>query len=197
LTERVLLIGGPSHAGKSTLAGAVADYLGWSLQSTDNLGRHPGRPWGVVRPRVADHYLGLTDDLLVSAYVAHYRRMWPLLRRLINHHRRDPAAEPLVLEGSGLRPEHVAELPAGGVTAIWLTAPDGLITQRVLDAAGYAGASRLQRVLVDRFLMRTLADRTLTEAAARDRGFTVFDVSRFGDRSDLLGACLDELSAAA
>ncbi len=42
---RVILIGGSSHAGKSTLGQAIAAKLGWSYRSTDKLARHPGRPW--------------------------------------------------------------------------------------------------------------------------------------------------------
>lgn len=42
---RVILIGGSSHAGKSTLAQALAAELGWSYGSTDKRARHPGRPW--------------------------------------------------------------------------------------------------------------------------------------------------------
>lgn len=42
---RVILIGGASHTGKSTLAQALASHLGWNYRSTDKLARHPGRPW--------------------------------------------------------------------------------------------------------------------------------------------------------
>ena len=106
----VFLIGGPSHAGKTTLARALADRLGWALQSTDHLGRHPGRPWGGVPARVADHYLTLTTGELMAAYEAHYARMWPLLKRLITRHATDPSAEALVLEGSGIRPPATSSL---------------------------------------------------------------------------------------
>jgi 2-phosphoglycerate kinase len=42
---RVILIGGSSHVGKSTLGQSLAAKLGWSYCSTDKLARHPGRPW--------------------------------------------------------------------------------------------------------------------------------------------------------
>jgi 2-phosphoglycerate kinase len=41
---RVLLIGGTSNVGKSTVAQAVAKKLGFEVLSTDKLARHPGRP---------------------------------------------------------------------------------------------------------------------------------------------------------
>ncbi len=39
-----ILIGGTSHAGKSTLAQSLAAKLGWNYLSTDKLARHPGKP---------------------------------------------------------------------------------------------------------------------------------------------------------
>ncbi len=42
---RVILIGGSSHVDKSTLAQSLTAKLGWNYLSTDNLARHPGRPW--------------------------------------------------------------------------------------------------------------------------------------------------------
>ena len=40
---RVILIGGSSHVGKSTLAQSLASKLGWRYISTDSLARHPGQ----------------------------------------------------------------------------------------------------------------------------------------------------------
>ena len=48
---RILLIGGTSHVGKSTLAQLLALKLGWNYRSTDKLARHPGRPW---QPKAED-----------------------------------------------------------------------------------------------------------------------------------------------
>lgn len=57
---KVILLGGTSHAGKSTLARAVASSLGWRTLSTDQLARHPGRPWALppqfVPTHVDEHY---------------------------------------------------------------------------------------------------------------------------------------------
>ena len=41
---KLILIGGTSHTGKSTLARQLAEELGWNYLSTDQLARHPGRP---------------------------------------------------------------------------------------------------------------------------------------------------------
>jgi len=41
----VILLGGTSCVGKSSLGQSLASSLGWDLLSTDQLARHPGRPW--------------------------------------------------------------------------------------------------------------------------------------------------------
>src|SRR5215468_118437 len=60
----VILIGGTSHTGKSTVAKRIAERLGAICVSTDSLARHPGRPWPAARevpPHVVEHYLQLGD----------------------------------------------------------------------------------------------------------------------------------------
>ena len=56
----VLLIGGTSHTGKTTLAQSLAQQLDRDCISTDSLARHPGRPWKIsdkeVPSHVVDHY---------------------------------------------------------------------------------------------------------------------------------------------
>ena len=42
---RVVLIGGTSNTGKSSVAQVVAERLEFAYRSTDGLARHPGRPW--------------------------------------------------------------------------------------------------------------------------------------------------------
>ena len=83
ISARVILIGGTSNIGKSTVAEAVAGKLGWGSISTDRLARHPGRPWAVTsekfRPLVFAHYLGLDREALTAAQIAHYQRMWPIV----------------------------------------------------------------------------------------------------------------------
>ena len=69
---RVLLIGGSSHVGKSTLGESLATKLGWSYHSTDKLARHPGRPWvgtngKAIPEHVVQHYKTLSVEALFLA----------------------------------------------------------------------------------------------------------------------------------
>ena len=164
----MLLIGGTSNVGKSTVAAAVAERLGVEHRSTDYLARHPGRPWRTaereVPPHVVEHYSTLAVDELISSVLGHYARLWPRIEELVDD------ADGLVLEGSALWPERVAKLT--GVRSVWLTADDDTIRERIHDSGEYSAASANERALMDKFLARSVRFQQLLLA----------DVERFGLR---------------
>ncbi|MEE1740344.1 hypothetical protein PUR49_28210 [Streptomyces sp. BE147] len=157
---RVVLIGGTSHVGKSTVARAVAERLGFVCLSTDGLARHPGRPWATpdhgVPPHVAEHYRSLTVDQLITSVLDHYEALWPRIEDLIASHADGSGDRPgLVLEGSALRPARIAELTVPHTAAVWLTADMDLVRARVHQAGGYERAAEGERYLMEKFLART------------------------------------------
>lgn len=174
MAPRVLLIGGRSHAGKSTVAARLAERLGWALQSTDKLGRHPGRPWGTVADRVVAHYTTLDDAAILDAVVAHQHRMWPAIEQVV----RDQlaAGQGLVLEGSGIMPADVSANPIEGVAAVWLTAEHGFVRERIERESGYAGAEGNGRFLIDRFVERNRRLDAIYREGAGRFGFPLIDV---------------------
>ncbi|MCF3168316.1 AAA family ATPase [Streptomyces violaceoruber] len=176
---RVVLIGGTSNTGKSTVAGRLAERLGFEHRSTDGLARHPGRPWRTpeheVPPHVAEHYATSTPDELLASVLAHYERLWPRIEELITDRAR-PGAAGLVLEGSALLPERVARLTVPRTAAVWLTADDAVLRDRVRTAGRYARASEKERLLMDRFLARTHRFQTRTVEAAESLGLARLDV---------------------
>ena len=180
---RVVLIGGTSHTGKSTVARAVAERLGFDCRSTDLLARHPGRPWRrpdwEVPPHVAEHYATLGVDELIHSVLGHYARLWPTIEELITDgaHGDGPG---LVLEGSALWPDRVAGLTVPGTRAVWLTADDAVLRERIHASARYGEASDEERHLVDKFLARAERFQTLMTRAVDDHGLTRLDAS---DRS--------------
>ncbi|MFE6162490.1 hypothetical protein ACFQ7F_26650 [Streptomyces sp. NPDC056486] len=182
---RVVLIGGTSHVGKSTVAQVVADRLGFACLSTDGLARHPGRPWRTpdreVPAHVAEHYGSLPVDELISSVLDHYERLWPRIQELITDgaagHR---AGAGLVLEGSALWPDRVARLRAPHAAAVWLTAEDAVIRARMHEGSRYNEVTTEERHLIDQFLARTLR----YQALMRD------DVDRTGlDHIDVKSDC--------
>lgn len=167
----VVLIGGTSHVGKSTVAQALAADLGWRCESTDHLARHPGRPWTAVRPHVHEHYATLSVDELTTQQLAHYQRMWPLVEELV---RAEPAG--LVLEGSGVWPELAAGLLSGRVAAVWLTAPDAVLRDRIHAESGVDQRSADERLAVRKFVGRTVQYQDRMRAAVDRLGLAMVDV---------------------
>lgn len=158
-TFRVILLGGSSNVGKSTLAKHLAEQLGWHCVSTDSLARHPGRPWSAkaeVPRHVAEHYLSLSVDELIEDVLRHYRSMQPQIETLIQKHATDHSTERLVLEGSALWPEFVATLNCDNIAAIWLTASDELFKTRIYNASQIDNLTGDSRTMVEKFLARTL-----------------------------------------
>ena len=157
---RVLLIGGTSHAGKSTLATEIAARLGWACHSTDKLARHPGRPWrtppAAVPDHVREHYLAHPPEALLAAVLEHYREnVLPPARTLITAHSSETATEGLVLEGSALLPELVADSAFPRVAAVWLVPNNEQVEQRIRLNSRYPIRSPAERSLIDAFVARS------------------------------------------
>jgi 2-phosphoglycerate kinase len=156
---RVILVGGTSHAGKSSVAHLLAARPGWTSESTDRLGRHPGRPWrdeGEVPPHVREHFLTLDDAALLESVIAHYRNMLPSIVALVRKHVDDPGAPRLVLEGSGIWPDTIAPLLSSEVAGLWLTIPDALLTARMFCESRHAERDAEGQRLIERFRDRAV-----------------------------------------
>jgi 2-phosphoglycerate kinase len=187
------LIGGASHVGKSTTAKMLAARLGWPCLSTDSLARHPGRPWPTptwaVPPHVAEHYSTLSTAELLESVLAHYERIWPMIRERIVGHATDVAAGPLVLEGSALWPERVAELNLPQVRAVWLTADHALIESRMRRESAFEAAEPGGQALIRSFLARTWAYDDAMMAAVRRLALPVTEATAAMSIDDVADAC--------
>ncbi len=172
-----ILIAGASHTGKSTLAGRIGAALNWPVLSTDGMARHPGRPWPEVRPEVAEFYDRLGDDTIHWFLRVHHQNMRPGLVRLLE----DAAlGNPLVLEGSALRPDLLAMLRSDRVATICLTGQADVLAARIRTATGYDGLDPGQRRLVDRFITRSQRDNDLYREEAGDLGLLSADTGNPG-----------------
>jgi 2-phosphoglycerate kinase len=176
---RVVLIGGTSHTGKSTVARSVAERLGSEYRSTDGLARHPGRPWRTpeweVPPQVAEHYATLAVDELIHSVLAHYERLWPRIEELVTERAKGDGPG-LVLEGSALWPDRVAGLGIPHTTKVWLTADEAVLRARVRESA----RDEERRHPVDKFLARSVRYQQLMVESVDAHGLCRIDTS---DRS--------------
>ena len=194
----MVLIGGSSHVGKSSLAESLAAALDWTHISTDSLARHAGRPWKPhpekVPDDVAEHYLGLSVDELITDVLHHYRvNVWPKAESIMASHAEGTSTAGVVLEGSALWPEFATNLDLDKIAALWLTASEEVFRRRIRDGSMYSSKSPRERTMVDKFLARTLAyDSQMVEVVNR-RGLTLIDVSK-SDMAELTDTCLRALS---
>ncbi|MFD7746566.1 (d)CMP kinase [Streptomyces sp. NPDC059698] len=197
---RVVLIGGASNAGKSTIAQEVADELGFECLSTDMLARHPGRPWRTpereVPAHVAEHYGSLDVNELITSVFDHYDRLWPRIEKLITARAaEDRGSTGLVLEGSALWPVRVARLQVPHTAAVWLTADDSVVRARVRAAGCYEAATGEERALMDRFLARTERYQALMIEAVDRLGLTRIDAGDGRSAEELADTVLAAVDA--
>ena len=194
---RVILIGGTSHVGKSALSKSLGVALGWDHLSTDSLARHPGRPWKPapekVPDHVAEHYLTLSVEELFEDVLRHYWvNVWPKVEEIVASHSDETSAAGIVLEGSALWPEFVSDLDFDKVAALWLTAGEEVIRQRIYAGSRYSSRSPRERMMIDKFIKRTIAYNTQMVAAANRQDFTLLEVLR-SDVAELTERCLSAL----
>lgn len=195
---RVILIGGSSHAGKSTLGRSLAAKLGWNYRSTDKLARHPGRPWvganGKVIPEyVAEHYGELSVDALFLDVLSHYEKnVLPQVEAIVHSHTADLSTECLILEGSALWPGFVANLVGeNAVKALWLTASDQLFRNRIFSESNFYNVCEDEKHLIQKFLDRTLFYNKHMREEVERLGFICIDVESVSMADELSKKCME------
>ena len=197
---RVLLVGGTSNVGKSTVARELADRLGFAYRSTDGLARHPGRPWRTpereVPAHVTEHYAALTVEELIESVLGHYERLRPRVEELIAAHADEDVTGPgLVLEGSALLPDHVARLlgsgTGSGTGAVWLTADMSVVRARVYAAGHYDAATPSERLVMDKFVARSERFQSIVLDAVDRLGLIRLDVGDGRPVGEVADAVLD------
>ena len=179
----VILIGGSSNVGKSSVAEAIAAALGWTRLSIGRLARHSGRPWRpapeTVPDEVAQHYLSLSVDELIEDVLRHYRNnVWPKVEAIIASRSNDPTSGGIVLEGSALWPDFATSLDFDKIAAVWLTADEKIFRQRIHTESRYDTQSPRERMTIDKFLERTLAYNARMVDAVNRHDFTLVNVQQ-------------------
>lgn len=170
----MILISGTSHTGKSTLASSIGARTGWHVQSTDKLGRHPGRPWPTVPAHVAEYYASLSDEAIYQFLLNHHQNMWPTIERLLSDHRVNQT--PLILEGSALRADYVKDLARDETAIVFLHSDHDFLKDRMQRESGFDRLDQQSRRLVEVFIERSLRDSDQNLAAARHHGLPCVDV---------------------
>ena len=151
-----ILIAGTSHVGKSTFATAIARLLGRELISTDDLARHPGRPWPTVRPQVAEFYSELSDNTIHWFLKVHHENLWPRIEQIIELRRQ--LSKPFILEGSALRPEYMARIKAGVVRPVLLHGDNEFLRIRLIEGSRLQHVDQASAAVIRKFIERSLRE---------------------------------------
>lgn len=160
----LILIGGTSHTGKTTLARQLAIDRGLPFISTDYLANHPGRPWRdddnePVPDHVMRYYRELPLRKLLASVLTHYRGLFPTITSLIEEYL-DKGG--VIVEGSALLPEYVEALPYEPIELHWLTASEQSLKDRIYSNARYDGRRTEEQYVIDKFIIRCVSfDREL------------------------------------
>jgi hypothetical protein len=143
-----------------------------------------------VPPHVAEHYLKLSPGAVLQFLLVHYDNMWPGIRDLILSHVADPGLDPIIVEGSALRPSEVARLASPNVEAAWLAGNGDAIRNRILQGSDYSRAPARQKQVIDRFVSRSIMDNERIVEEAVRLGQKILDMERPQEIEDFVGRCL-------
>ncbi|MFT6657661.1 hypothetical protein [Maritalea sp.] len=167
-----ILITGCSHSGKSSLAASLSSKLGVETIHSDDLARHPGRPWPEPQPAVVEFYSSLSAHTVFWLLQAHYQNFNFLIEDMIMQCVAQKT--PFIFEGSAIRPSLLqisADLP---IRNICLTADELTLRARIQASCNWENLDNDARTIVETFTTRTISDNAELMQTANFNNFEVF-----------------------
>ena len=116
----------------------------------------------------------------------------PQVEEIVRSHLSDRSQQCIILEGSALWPELVANLvDRNGVKAIWLTASDRLFQNRIKRESNFYNVGENERYLIQKFLARTLLYNKRMKEKVELLGFTRIDIESVSVGDELSNKCME------
>tara|TARA_B100001146_G_C16193111_1_gene440161 strand:+ start:800 stop:1456 length:657 start_codon:yes stop_codon:yes gene_type:complete len=174
--RKIILIGGTSHCGKTTLAKRMSVEHNIKLISTDSLAKHPGRPWketpsNNIPEHVKDYYSKLSTKEMMASVLMHYEKLWPTIRDIIRLCIRENTN--LIIEGSALLPKLIDHTFSNQVNFIWLTDVPENLRARIYGLSQYEEKLLEEKKMIDKFVDRTIAFDDFLTKDVKDMGLTL------------------------
>lgn len=176
---RVILIGGPPGAGKTTLARSVAGRLGFLATTVDDLvvtGRllttKDTQP--ALHQGSAGHLAYFTrtpPEQLIADAMELADAMWPVLERVIRRHIATKA--PIVLDWWLFSPEHVHDLAEASVKSVWLQIDPDVLEEREWALTEFREGSSDPDLMHENFMQRSIWRNDVVAAQASALGLPV------------------------
>lgn len=124
----------------------------------------------------------------------HYRKtVWSSIEDIVTFHANNASSEKVVMEGSALLPELVATLNFDNLSAIWLTASNIFLRQRIYFESRYEIKSLAEKILIDKFLERNNLFNERIIKAVHQLGLASLNVEDASTAADLKNICLSAL----
>jgi 2-phosphoglycerate kinase len=184
---KVLIIGGPPMAGKTTLGRKLAAQLGWLLISGDDLSlaakgvtlrtTHPAlHPMNGIDHR--EYYVRHSVEELIAHARAEHEALREGLRKVIYAHA--TWADPAVIEGWQFHPRWIAAMNLANVRSMWLDPDAETLAARVRQNVDFYRGASDKEAMIAHWLGRSLWHRGEIAAAARELALPVVPVTAAG-----------------
>ena len=121
-------------------------------------------------------YLCLSVDKLIEDVSVTTGSWLAKVEAIVASHSNDASTTGIVLEGSALWPEFVTSLDIDKIAAVWLTGSEEVFRQRIHVGSLYGSKSPRERMMIDKFLGRTLAYNARMVDAVSRHGLMLVDV---------------------
>ncbi len=179
-TTKVILVGGAPGAGKTTLGAAVANRLGYTSLSIDDLmtgaqavTTPESHPELHVLRRIPYHeyFTDSTVETLKADADIEHAAVWPMVESVISKHATWGSG--IVIDGWHLRPHRVLALEFPTVVPVWLVALPPVLEARERRNQGWLRNSRAPDRMLHNFLSRSLWYNGLIKEEAKRLGMPV------------------------